>query len=288
MRVALTHPEHGYYRRPDIFGEGGDFYTAEQVQPAFGLLLRRAVERLVLHQDGRDLLVLGPGRGGLRPYWTGWHVHEVDLDGMLPHSITGLVFSNEFFDALPVHVLVRTAKGWRERYVGWHEGSFVWQEHTLSDPALTAHLPDQPIGTQVEIGLDAYAWLKRIDAVLVRGYVLTIDYGYDIRELPRLASGTLMSYRRHRASSDVLAAPGEQDITAHVNFTQLRTAGEELGWTTVWQGSLQRFLLEQAGEEGMAEVLAVEGVERIRRSLQLKTLLHGMGETFRVLLQRKA
>ena len=126
-----------------------------------------------------------------------------------------------------------------------------------------------------EVNLDALEWMKRIQRSLRRGFVIAIDYGYTNREAMRFPQGTLMSYRRHTAHDDVLADPGERDITAHVAFTPMMDCGlEVVRFETMMQ------MLMRAGEaDQFAAAMAAN-------PQQLKTLLFGMGETFRVLLLR--
>jgi SAM-dependent MidA family methyltransferase len=97
-----------------------------------------------------------------------------------------------------------------------------------------------------------------------------------------------MGYRRHTAREAVLEQPGERDITAHVNFTALEETGAEQGLRTLRFETLARTLLDAGEPDQFACVLAAaDEREQLRRRMQLKTLLFGMGETFRVLLQRK-
>ena len=126
-------------------------------------------------------------------------------------------------------------------------------------------------------------------AVLLEdGYLLTIDYGYTSAELPRFPRGTLMSYRGHQALEDVLRDPGEQDITAHVCFTALEQHGKQIGLETQVFEPLARTLMAAGEPDQFANVLATDSPDQTaRRSLQLKHLLFGMGETFRTLLQSK-
>jgi SAM-dependent MidA family methyltransferase len=138
------------------------------------------------------------------------------------------------------------------------------------------------------VNLEALAWMGRIAASLERGFALTVDYGHTRRESARFPQGTLMSYRRHAASEDVLTDPGERDITAHVSFTALEEHGKRCGLDLAGFTTLSRMLLDAGEADSFAAALAADTpVEQMRRRLQLKTLLAGMGETFRVLLQRK-
>jgi SAM-dependent MidA family methyltransferase len=125
-------------------------------------------------------------------------------------------------------------------------------------------------------------------AVLSKGYVLTVDYGFTRAESVRFPAGTLMGYRRHMAREDVLAEAGMRDITSHVNFSALEESGTACGLTKERFETLAQTLLTAGEADGFAAALGAGGAaEELRRRMQLKTLLFGMGETFRVLLQRK-
>ena len=118
--------------------------------------------------------------------------------------------------------------------------------------------------------------------------MLTIDYGFTRAESVRFPAGTLMGYRRHTAREDVLAEAGLRDITAHVNFTALQESGAACGLATVRFETLAQTLLAAGEPDQFAAALGAGGAaDELRRRMQLKTLLFGMGETFRVLLQRK-
>jgi SAM-dependent MidA family methyltransferase len=289
MEVALYHPEHGYYRRPrDPFGAAGDYYTAEQMQPVFGVLMRRVVAGLLA--PGESTVVgLGAGRGEMRDAFAAWNYVPVDLDrGDLPGRFRGVVFANEFFDALPVSIVVRRRRKLRELLVG---GGFRWVEGGEAHADLAGYCEEfAPIEEDqiIEVNLDALAWLDRLAASMETGHVVAIDYGYTAAELPRFPAGTLMSYHRHVAREDVLAEPGMRDITAHVNFTALELYAARLGFERVAFESLAQTLLRAGEPDQFGEALAADSeAESLRLRLQLKTLLFGMGETFRVLILRK-
>jgi SAM-dependent MidA family methyltransferase len=293
MEVALYDPRHGYYRRErDPFGAHGDFYTAEQVQPVFGILVAARIRQLRRALgEPRDFTVveLGAGRREMAEAFGEWRYVPVDIDGgELPARFRGVVFSNEFFDAQPVEVAVYTGGRFREQRVGFEDGRFVWRTgEAVSgevDDYLRRWFPPPEEGRWYEASLGAAAWMDRIARSLDGGFVLTIDYGYTRAEAMRFPLGTLMGYHRHTAREDVLEAPGERDISAHVNFTMLRECGAARGLATESFETLAAMLLAAGEPDQFAAAL---GDGELRRRMQLKTLLFGMGETFRVLLQRK-
>ncbi len=292
MEIALYHPECGYYRRRrDPFGKAGDFYTAEQLQPVFGILIAARIRQLQREKDGPDFTVveLGPGREEMAPAFAEWPYVPVDLDGALPACFRGVAFSNEFFDSLPVEAVQYIDGEFRERLVRFDGERFLWETggpvRKEAHRYLESYFPPAVEGLHYEVNLEALRWLDRIAATLQSGYVLTIDYGITRPEAVRFPAGTLMAYRRHTAREEVLDEPGERDITAHVNFTALQEHGASHGLRTLRFETLAQTLLTAGEADQFAAALAGGG--DVRRRLQLKTLLFGMGETFRVLLQEK-
>ena len=151
-----------------------------------------------------------------------------------------------------------------------------------------ATIPRPEEGRWYEVNLEALRWIERIAESLTKGYVLTIDYGFTRAESVRFPAGTLMGYRRHTAREDVLSDPGGRDITSHVNFTALEESGAACGLVKERFETLAQTLLTAGEPDQFAAALGASGTaEELRRRMQLKALLFGMGETFRVLLQRK-
>lgn len=288
MDAALYHPQWGYYTRArDPFGVAGDFYTAEQLQPVFGVLMR-AVVRDLLASSEAAVVELGAGRGEMAPFFSQWRYLPVDVRrGAMPESFEGLVFANEFFDALPVSLIERRGSAMHEVLVDSRNGRFHFAPGPVVDERtaqyIERYLPQLADGQRMEVNLAALDALDDVGARLRQGYLLAIDYGYTAAELIRFPQGTLMSYRRHRASEDVLADPGERDITAHVNFTALRLHAESTNWRTVRFESLTQTLLRGGEADHFQEALGDSPQNRQR----LKTLLYSMGEMFRTLLLAK-
>ena len=209
----------------------------------------------------------------------------------------GCLFSNELIDALPVHRVVKESGALKEIFVDFRGGQFLSATAPLSTCAITEYFATQGVilqeGQYAEAGLEACDWITEVGRRLERGYVLTIDYGHHAAELfdDHHMRGTLLAYQNHRVSEDFHVSPGEQDLTAHVNFTALEMWGKRSGLETAGFTSQTAFLLALGQGNEFAD-LYDEGqteAERVRARLQLKTLIHpeGMGERFQVLVQRK-
>jgi len=295
MQAALYDPRHGYYRRArDPFGKHGDFYTAEQLQPVFGILMAARI-RMLYEELGAPseftVVEVGAGRGEMADAFSAWRYVPVDIQsGALPERFRGVVFSNEFFDALPVEAVRYRGGCYREQCVGWND-RFVWTDGGEARAELVDYIrryfPPPEEGAWYEVNLEAIDWMERMARALEEGFLVTIDYGYTRAESVRFPQGSLMSYRRHQAEENVLEDAGERDITAHVCFTALEDCGVRLGLKTVRFETLAQTLLAAGEADQFAAALAAAGEkEEIERRLQLKSLLFGMGETFRTLIQR--
>lgn len=297
MQTALYHPESGYYTGSrDPFGKDGDFFTAAQMQPVFGRLIAQWARAAFPSMGEPCLFVdLGAGRQEMREALGSFEYLPVLPGDSLPAHICGVVFANEFLDALPVHLLRARGGVWREMLVDLREGAFVFVEGPEADSELSS-LADRygwsaaDDGAVAELRPQAAAWLRRIAAALDRdSTILVIDYGYTARERIRFPEGTLMSYRRHQAASDVLRDPGEQDITAHVDWRALETEALACGLRVASFESLASFLRRVGERDQFQEALrAATETESLRLRLQLKSLLFGIGETFRAMVLKPA
>lgn len=220
------------------------------------------------------------------------------ISAEIPSQIpAGCVFSNELIDALPVHRVVMTKRALQEIFVGCESGKFVDVAAPVSTCAINEYFAELGItlqeGQHAEAGLEACDWITEVGRRIERGFVLTIDYGHRAAELfdEHHMRGTLLAYRGHRVSEDFCAWPGEQDLTAHVNFTALETWGRRSGLETEEYTSQTAFLLALGRPNEFADLYepGQTEAEQVRARLQLKTLIHpeGMGERFQVMLQRK-
>ena len=209
----------------------------------------------------------------------------------------GVIFSNELLDAFPVHRLGWDAKAgkWFEWGVELNKGEFVWAQMDgevspdmcpVVPAELLAVLPDQ---YTIEVSPAAQQWWAEAARVLAHGKLLTIDYGLTDDELflPSRKNGTLRAYFKHHLADNVLANAGEQDLTAHVNFSTLRSIGESQGLATGSLANQSQFLtriLEKTSREQ-----ASFGEWTPVRARQFQTLTHPehLGRSFRVLLQSR-
>jgi SAM-dependent MidA family methyltransferase len=214
-----------------------------------------------------------------------WLERLEDFEGEKP---AGVYFSNELVDALPVRLIERAASEWCERCVDLEgEESFAWVVVPITDnevrDAIRERLLSEVVGYQTEIHLAARSWIRGVTGFLRRGYLVTIDYGYPaaVYDAPFRHAGTLSCYREHHRGSDVLADPGEQDITAHVEFTPLARVGEEAGWPTLGLVDQQRFLTGIVERE--PDAMSSEDA----RAFQTLTHPEHLGSRFQVLVQAK-
>jgi SAM-dependent MidA family methyltransferase len=294
MSLCLTHPMHGYYVIQDPIGAGGDFITSPEVSQMFGELLglwAAAVWSLMGAPARVRLVELGPGRGTMMrdalraaqvvpAFHAALAVHLVEISPALQacqrETLAALstpvawhtslddvpdgpliILANEFFDALPVHQMVKQADGWHERVVGVSaDGEFVFGLAPGAIPHFDRVLPESvreaAEGAIYEWRSDHMAFEIGRRAVRTGGAALVIDYGH-------IASGvgdTLQAVGDHDFT-DPLVAPGLVDLTAHVDFQSLAQAAESMG-ARVHGPVEQGAFLRRLGIETRAAALKAE------------------------------
>ena len=261
MALALGHPVHGYYMTRDPLGAAGDFTTAPEISQMFGELLglwAAEIWAAMGRPDRVALVELGPGRGTLmadalraarvRPdFAAALSVHLVETSPVLRQrqrstlaqsgvpvawhaALSGvppgaaIVLANEFLDALPIRQFVREDDGWHERLIGLGaEDAFVFGLAALPDREIAA---SGGIGDVVEIAAAALSTAREIALRLAAegGAALVIDYGRS-----RSAAGATLQAVRGHHPVDPLAAPGEADLTAHIDFEAIGRAASRAG-----------------------------------------------------------
>ena len=314
MAECLMHPQHGYYATREPFGPKGDFITAPEISQMFGELIGLALAQAWLDQGSPTRFVLaelGPGRGTLMAdilrataavpgFLAAAEVHLVETSARLRQlqaqmlgevvwhdTLTTLpdapllLVANEFFDALPIRQFVRDGVGWRERMIGLKAGQLVWGLSGTARPGLLQHrLTDTKDGDLVEVCPS----LPPIAAEVGRrigqfgGAALIIDYG-DWR-----AQGDTFQALQGHMPTDPLRAPGQADLTAHVDFEAIARACAPARYTRLTR---QGVFLERLGITTRAERLAqgLTGAALENHVAAHRRLTHAgeMGHLFKVM-----
>ncbi|WP_018621752.1 class I SAM-dependent methyltransferase [Spirosoma luteum] len=328
MEMCLYYPDLGYYTSPATkIGHTGDFFTSSCLTPVFGALIGKQLEEMwdILGREPFTVVEYGAGTGALcadillylknnsslydslryciiekspvmraieRSHLPAQKVSWHESIDELP-QITGCILSNELVDTFAVHPVVMNQQ-LMEVFVEY-DTTFreVLQPASLE---LTHYLNELgvclPTGYRTEINLEAVRWIQTVGTALKRGYVMTIDYGFDSKELykPSRSQGTLRCYRNHTVNTSLYEHIGCQDITTYINFSALAHWGAKSGLITGRLTDQCHFLLalgitdliEQAFSGETNIVQAARNVARLRQ-----TLLVDMGTKFKVLIQQK-
>lgn len=212
------------------------------------------------------------------------------LDALAPQSVTGLFFSNELVDAFPVHRIQMVGDQAQELFVDYRDGRFEECLRPLSTPALDRYLqrlnPAWPDGYRTELNLQALEWMEQVAQRIDRGFVMTIDYGHTAQDLygPERKNGTFLCYYQQLTGDVPYERIGQQDMTAHVDFTSLATVGAAVGLSVTGFTNQMSFLMG-LGVEDMIGQLDPESPEFGAAIHLLKP--DGMGRTFKILVQHR-
>jgi len=221
-----------------------------------------------------------------------------DLDAVGPIK-AGIVFSNELLDAFPVHRVTKIDEELKELFVTLDEASeFTWIASGLSSPELQEYcqryLPSLADGQSVEVNLQIKNFLDAIGKRLLDGYLITVDYGVEVDELygtQHRQQGTLRGFKHHQFVENILATPGENDITSTVNWTDVIAEGSRNGFVTDEFLRLDQFLIKMGLLEELESTLALETTEasklRLTTAAREMILPSGMAASFQVLVQRR-
>ena len=280
MDLALYAPGLGYYVSGSTkFGETGDFVTASSFTPLFGATLARQISE-IMSVTTRQIMELGAGDGSLAvdiimelerldalpstyfildvsPYMKTKQQdlilrrapHLLSLFSWLddvPKQISGVVFANELFDALPVNLIKVEDKQILERGVSLGGHGFHWSDKKAQGELLkiATNLDLHP-PYLTEIGLVGRALMEKLVSNFDTAIFLLIDYGFRRAEYyhPQRSQGTLMCHYKHHAHDDPFFSPGLQDITAHVDFTSLAEIAKNLDLEVLGYCSQAQFLI---------------------------------------------
>jgi len=225
-------------------------------------------------------------------------VGRISSAAEIPARISaGCIFSNELLDALPAHRVIMEQGSLHEIFVGFETDRFAEQIGNPSMPALEQYFSEQGItlaeGQQAEVCFEACDWIECAGRALEHGFVLTIDYGHEASILynEHHNRGTLLAYRDHTVTENILDAPGEQDLTSHVNFTAVDLWGRRAGLARTGLVTQSQFLVALGRGNEFADLYepGQTEMEKLRARLLLRNLIHpeGLGEKFQALIQHK-
>ena len=323
MQLVLYQPTLGYYSGgAQKFGIGGDFVTAPEISPLFAKCVAQQAAQILQETKG-DVLELGAGTGqlaydlltelqALNQLPKHYYILEVSeyLRGIqqekinklaehliekviwldrLPEAFEGLIFANEVLDALPVSLVKNTIQGLVEVGVRFENAQLVWAEKPINAGALFEYSEalNLPVDYQTEVCLSATGLVNSLSECLHKGAVLLVDYGFGRAEYyhPQRHEGTLMCHFQHYAHSDPLINLGLQDVTSHVNFTQIAEAGLAAGCELAGYTNQAYFLINC----GLTEILSQTSADDIAQYLPLTTSANKlispaeMGDLFKVI-----
>ena len=318
VELALYHPELGYYARRA--GPESDYVTSPRLSPLFATTLGKLVREFSsrVGDEVSTVVDIGCGDGslihlletGLGPRASGLgffgvdrslerlrvrspRVHFVRTFEEVPSDRPLLLFANELFDAFPFARLVQRDEHLHELWVTEHDGQLDWTEHEAHGP-YEDYFSERGItlddGQFADVSLEWGAYYREICARIARGLIVTFDYGFPQEQLfhSRVRRfGTAAAYQSQRVTRDLLATPGEQDLTAHINFTDLIRAGEESGFRTLFFDRQAKFLLALGAGEDPQIQSAPRTIEELQQRENARRLIlpDGIGEDIRVLVQ---
>ena len=321
MDMALYYPDLGYYSSAsNRTGKKGDFFTSPYISSAFGAMIGRQLEEIWQQTGGKFTIVeFGSGTGilchDILQYIRNQHQEFYDnlqyilveksdffrkqsqkylsekvswcndIEALEPFR--GCVISNELFDNFPVHKVSMEGGQIMEAFVDYQGGfrEIIKPAEIKIVKFINSLRMKIPEGCSTEICLDAAGWFRKISNRLIKGYLITIDYGYLTEELfnQEKSRETIRCYFKHQVNGDPYIRVGEQDITADVNFSALNFWGSLSGLEFTGFVDQGRFLRAL----GLVPYLTnMEETEENKR-FALNVLLNEMGNKFKVFIQRK-
>lgn len=271
MKLALYTPGLGYYSSSlSKFGKHGDFITAPEIGNAFATCLAKQCQQLLKQLPQKNILEIGAGSGKLAAELT--KILETNLDNYyilelsselqqrqqqtapatkhihnLPKDFTGIIIANEVLDAMPIAKFLHNSDGLQEYY--------VTKDFTFTTSAPSPQLTNYFSYTNLqqyfsgeytsEVNLWLPGWISSLYSCLDMGTIFLFDYGFPRHEYyhAQRNAGTLMCHQGHKTHTDPLYMPGQQDITAHVDFTAVAEAADASGLEIAGYTNLASFLL---------------------------------------------
>lgn len=330
--LALYHPQEGYYMKErKKIGREGDFFTTSNISDIYGKLIgkwyAKKAESLGLPAA---VCEIGAGNGRFaRAFIQGWNdvskelliyyiieaspyhkkLQSEELKGignaeiMYANSFAetgmdqGLIFSNELYDAFPVHVIEKNEGVLQEVFIAWEDGDLIERLMPLHDDRIASFLLEQDIqlseGQRMEIPLSMEPFIESISKSLQKGLIVTVDYGYTKEQWkePERKKGSLRGYYQHQMQNDVLKMPGEMDITSHVHLDAIISLGEKYGLDFHLKKRQDEFLLMIGILEELAEhndPNPFSEASKRNRAIRSLVLPGSISQSFDVIIQGKA
>ncbi|HEX4373296.1 MAG TPA: class I SAM-dependent methyltransferase, partial [Puia sp.] len=205
-------------------------------------------------------------------------------------NISGCIISNELIDNFAVHAVVMQEE-LMEVFIG-HDGNVFYELYKPASDELKNYFfklgVTLPKNFRTEVNLQAMQWLKEIAVVLKEGFVMTIDYGSNSDELyaAQKRCGSILCYHKHQINNEPLVRIGEQDITAHVNFSALKLWGVENGLQCCGYTNQSQFL-RSFGIMKILREMELEKKSDMKQIIKLKTLVFDMGQKIKLMVHQK-
>lgn len=329
MNLVLYHPQYGYYmRNEEKIGREGDFITTSNISDIFGRTVARWFASLVSEKKlPPTFCEIGAGNGRFaKAFLQEWKEHEqMPLQYLIveksPYHIEkqnellkgtasvehisslaeaapyrGMIFSNELFDALPVHVIKKQNGMLMEIMVVCDGGELTEREMELSDERVLTHIKKyqaEPVeGQRIEVPLAMETMAVEMASFLSEGMIVTVDYGYTREEWknPARFGGSLRGYNQHQLIKDVFMHPGEMDLTSHIHWDTLQIIGEEYGLKTGKKWRQDEFLMHIGilnQLENHFDSNPFSETSKRNRAIKSLVMPNSMSASFQVLIQEK-
>ena len=330
ISTALYHPEFGYYMKDkQKIGRNGDFITTSNISDIYGRLIAKWFSQVCERNEFNPVFCeIGAGNGRFaRAFLEEWNksiqtpIEYIIVESSPYHrklqrellskdfsiiqvenlneleAFEGMVFSNELFDALPVHVIEKVNGELFEVMIGCQNEKLFEKRVPLSNAAIYSFLEDNQLhlneNQRLEVPLIMENMLKEISKTLLKGLVVTADYGYSNVEWmePQRARGSLRGYYQHQMIDDVLLNPGEMDITTHIHFDSLIRKGEHVNLKLLSKLRQDEFLLKAGilkDLENHYDPNPFSEVSKRNRAIRSLIMPSGMSAYFQIVIQQKS
>ncbi|MED3561766.1 class I SAM-dependent methyltransferase [Bacillus xiapuensis] len=329
IAAALYHPDFGYYMKEKVkIGRDGDFITTSNFSDVYGRLIAKWFSKICREFDLPPVFCeIGAGNGRfayafLKEWYESVQIPieyiivesspfhrklQIELIGSFYpviqlesldeiNGLEGMIFSNELFDALPVHVIEKQNGKIFEVMIGIESNELFEKLVPLANSEIIQFLSESNLGLKenqrMEVPLTMGKMLQDISISITKGFVVSADYGYTDEEWtqPQRLKGSLRGYYQHRMIDNILQHPGEVDITTHIHFDQLIHQGEQVGLNFVLKLRQDEFLLKAGILEELENHFDPNPFsEQSKRNRAIRSLImpSGISSYFHIIIQEK-